>query len=157
MRNTMTRRRLLGLLAGAVGGTGISPVLSQSTGKTPVLRSRLGVCIDSYGIARGSAGKVAVAGFRDALAFLEFCHQRGAGGIQIRIDPGMAGGPAKLRSKAESYGMYVEGQGSLPGKRVRSAAIRERGPRGQGGGCGRAPHCDARRAALRDAGLGGGV
>ena len=124
MKDAMSRRRVLGLLAGAVGGIGVSPVAggstekiaSESAGKMPVLRTRLGVCIDSYGIARGAAGKGAGGGFRDAAAFLEFCHQRGAGGIQTRIDPALPGGPARLRSQAEQYGMFVEGQGSLPAK-----------------------------------------
>jgi sugar phosphate isomerase/epimerase len=113
MNDAMTRRQALGLLAGAVPV--LSTVRSSISAESPA-PNRLGVCIDCYGIARGSAGKVAGAGFRDALAFLEYCHQRGAGGIQIRIDSAMPGGPAKLRSKAESYGMYVEGQGSLPAK-----------------------------------------
>ena len=135
MKDAMTRRQAIGLLAGAAGGVGLLPVLcpggtgvspvaggstekiaSEGTGKMPVLRTGLGVCIDSYGIARGAAGKQAGVQFRDAAGFLEFCHQRGAGGIQMRIDPAMSGGPAKLRSQADQYGMFVEGQGSLPAK-----------------------------------------
>jgi len=136
MNDAMTRRRLLGLLGDAAAGTVASPVLGQggtgvspvpggstgkmpvppNTGKMPVLPTRLGVCIDSYGIARGAAGKQAGGPFRSAAGFLEFCHERGAGGIQMRIDPALPGGPAKLRSRAEQYGMFVEGQGSMPVK-----------------------------------------
>ena len=114
MKDAKTRRQAIGLLAGA------APVFSTASfgfgAQTAVPPNRLGVCIDSYGIARGAAGKQAGVQFRDAAGFLEFCHQRGAGGIQMRIDPAMPGGPAKLRSQAGQYGMFVEGQGSLPAK-----------------------------------------
>jgi sugar phosphate isomerase/epimerase len=114
MNDAITRRRLLELLAGAAGAAAVSPARGQSTGKMPVLRTGLGICIDSYGIARGAAVKQGGGPFRGAAGFLDFCHQRGAGGIQMRIDPGVPGGPARLRSRAEQYGMFVEGQVGMP-------------------------------------------
>jgi hypothetical protein len=76
-------------------------------------RKRMGVGTDSYGF-RWSASNRTQARFRDALDFLEHCHQFGAGGIQAVIgdwDPEFV---ARFRAKAESWHMYLEGQIGLP-------------------------------------------
>jgi sugar phosphate isomerase/epimerase len=52
--------------------------------------------------------------FKDTIEFLEYCHQLGAGGVQIGVGSRDAGYPKKLREKAEGFEMYFEGQASLP-------------------------------------------
>ncbi len=47
---------------------------------------------------------------RDTLEFLEHCHAMGAAGIQSAIH----GDPAKIRSRAEELGMYVEAMVPMP-------------------------------------------
>ena len=78
-------------------------------------RKRLGVCTYSYNIhwkaARDGHPK---ARFKDTLEFLEYCHQLGAGGVQIGVGSREADYPKRLRDRAEAYEMYFEGQTSLP-------------------------------------------
>jgi sugar phosphate isomerase/epimerase len=52
--------------------------------------------------------------FTDALTFLDYAHQIGAGGVQVSLGSTDANYAAQLRAKAESHGMYYEGQASLP-------------------------------------------
>jgi sugar phosphate isomerase/epimerase len=46
--------------------------------------------------------------------FLEFCHARGAGAIQTPLGIRDAAYAAKLRARAEEFGMFVEGSSSTP-------------------------------------------
>src|SRR5881394_4096458 len=64
---------------------------------------RMGVCVYSYGRGR----------FRDAMEFLAHCHEIGAAGVQTGLgtDAKVA---SKVKEKAEEWGMYVEGQVSMP-------------------------------------------
>src|SRR6266540_6262564 len=108
----MTRRQMLGTLAGAM------PLLGGATslfGADNPRRKRLGVCSYSYNIhwkaARDGHPKV---WFKDTIEFLEYCHQLGGGGVQIGVGSRDADYAKKLRAKAEAYGMYFEGQTSLP-------------------------------------------
>ncbi|MDX2044227.1 MAG: sugar phosphate isomerase/epimerase family protein [Acidobacteriota bacterium] len=57
--------------------------------------------------AQGAAGRFRQ---RDALEFLEKCHQLGAGGVQTSLN----GDLQKLRARAEELGMYLEGMVSIP-------------------------------------------
>ncbi len=108
----MTRRQMLGTLAGAMPLLGIS---TSVFGADTPRRKRLGVCSYSYNIhwkaARDGHPKVR---FKDTIEFLEYCHQLGAGGVQIGVGSREADYPKKLRAKAEAYEMYFEGQVSLP-------------------------------------------
>ena len=103
---------MLGTLAGAVPLFGADPFLF---GADSPRRKRLGVCTYSYNIrwkaARDGHPK---ARFKDTLEFIEYCHQLGAGGVQIGVGSRDADYPKKLRAKAEAYDMYFEGQASLP-------------------------------------------
>src|SRR5688572_11045299 len=110
--STMTRREMLGTLAGA------TPLLGAVTslfGADAPRRKRLGVCTYSCNIhwkaARDGHPK---ARFKDTIEFLEYCHQLGAGGVQIGVCSRNSDYPKKLRAKAESYEMYFEGQAGLP-------------------------------------------
>ena len=103
---------MLGTLAGAMPLLGVATSLFAAD--TP-RRKRLGVCTYSYNIhwkaARDGHPK---ARFKDTLEFLEYCHQLGAGGVQIGVGSREADYPKKLRERAEAYEMYFEGQTSLP-------------------------------------------
>jgi sugar phosphate isomerase/epimerase len=73
-----------------------------------VKTSPLGIVIHSYPVRSRDKG------FTDPLNFLNFCHDRGAAGIQIglgRLTTELAG---VLRAQAEKLGMYVEGSTSPP-------------------------------------------
>jgi len=78
-------------------------------------RKRLGVCGYSYNLhwkaAREGHPK---ARFKDAVEFLEYCHQLGAGGVQVAIGSRGADYIARLRARAGALGMYLEGELSLP-------------------------------------------
>src|SRR6266550_4724410 len=109
--NAMTRREMLGALAGAM------PLLAAPAlfGADNPRGKKLGVCTYSYNIHWKAArdGHPTVR-FKDSLEFLDYCHQLGAGGVQIGVGSRDADYPKKLRAKAEAYGMYFEGQASLP-------------------------------------------
>ena len=108
----MTRRQMLGTLAGAMPLVGIATALFGAENRG---RRRLGVCTYSYNIhwkaARDGHPQVR---FKDTIGFLEYCHQLGAGGVQIGVGSKDSDYPKKLRAKAEGYEMYFEGQASLP-------------------------------------------
>jgi sugar phosphate isomerase/epimerase len=108
----MTRRKMLGTLAGAIPLLGVATSLFGADNSR---RKRLGVCTYSYNIhwkaARDGNPKVR---FKDTIEFLEYCHQLGAGGVQIGVGSRDAEYPKKVRAKAEAYEMYFEGQASLP-------------------------------------------
>src|SRR5258706_5025658 len=52
--------------------------------------------------------------FSNALEFLDYCHGLGAGGVQVTIASRDLNEAAKIRAKTEAYGMYFEGQLSMP-------------------------------------------
>ena len=112
MKNTMTRRQMIGGLATSMP---LLCALPSLVGAESVGRKRLGVCTYSYNFhwkaARDGQPKVR---FKDTIEFLEYCHQLSAGGVQIGVGSRDPDYPNKLRAKAESYGMYFEGQAGLP-------------------------------------------
>jgi sugar phosphate isomerase/epimerase len=93
---------------------GASSALTLAAAKPPV-RKRLGLGTYSYVIhwkaARDGHPK---ARFKDTLGFLDYAHQLGAGGVQAALGVNDAGQARKLRDKAQTCGMYLEGQTSLP-------------------------------------------
>jgi len=105
----MTRRTMLELLASSAAGLAVAPSLGRAA--TLPHRKRLGIGMHSYGFhwqaARERNGN---AKFSDALGFLGYCHQLGAGGIQVAIASKEQSEARRIRAKAESYGMYFEGQ-----------------------------------------------
>jgi sugar phosphate isomerase/epimerase len=50
----------------------------------------------------------------ETLAFLDYCHEIGAGGIQAGLSQPDMDYARKVRAKAEQYGMYFESSGRLP-------------------------------------------
>jgi sugar phosphate isomerase/epimerase len=98
---TLTRRELLtagatALVAGAAGAADD--------------RRRMGVVIHSYGLR--AAGKESH--FDDPLAFLEYCHGLGAGGVQTSLGARDDAYADRLRERAKALGMYVEGSVRAP-------------------------------------------
>ena len=99
-----TRRQMLVRCAGAV------PALAYFSGRlkaAPQKRS-MGIVIHSYSLRR----------FTDPLDFLEHCHARGAGGIQIPIGVRDDTYTMKLRQELENKRMYLEGSIRLPRDRA---------------------------------------
>lgn len=72
-------------------------------------RERMGVVLYSYGI-RARADK----DLADPIRFLEFCRERGAGGIQMSLGNRSDDAVKDLRGRAERHGMYVEGSVRTP-------------------------------------------
>src|SRR5438105_2052759 len=70
----------------------------------------MGVCVYSFGRGR----------FKDAMEFLTYCREIGASGVQVGlgVEPKFA---ASVGEKAREWGMYVEGQVSMPKSDVDSA------------------------------------
>src|SRR6266849_4650433 len=104
----ITRRTMIRLLAGATPTLSVLPALwgAQSTD-----RKRLGVGMHSYGIHWGaSRSNHPQTRFKDALEFLEYCHQLGAGGVQVAIGSQEPDYAAKIRAKVETHQMYLEAQ-----------------------------------------------
>jgi sugar phosphate isomerase/epimerase len=104
----ITRRELLA--AGAASAPslllGPRPVAAEPPSTE---RTGMGVVIHSYGL-RQAAEK----GFADPLRFLEFCHERGAGGVQVGLGAKDEAYIDRLRERARGLGMYLEGSVRLP-------------------------------------------
>jgi sugar phosphate isomerase/epimerase len=111
MNAQMTRRKMLGVLASA-------PLLAGAPalfGGESAPRKRMGVCTYSYNIHWSASREGHLkAQFKDPIEFLDYCHELGAGGVQMGLGPGGSETALKLRAKAETLAMYFEGQVSLP-------------------------------------------
>ena len=77
-------------------------------------RKRLGVVLYSYAIRLAADRAAGKPGFTDPLAFVEYCHELGAGGVQTGIGARGKEYLAALRKKLETYGMFLEGSIRLP-------------------------------------------
>lgn len=81
----------------------------------PDRKTHLGVAEYSYNLRNTADRSRGVRlPFNDPLTFLDYCHRLGAGGIQVAIGSRDADYVAKLRAKAESTGMFLEGSIRLP-------------------------------------------
>jgi sugar phosphate isomerase/epimerase len=81
-----------------------STALFASAGRADeVNKSPLGIVIHSYPVRSRDKS------FSDPLAFLRFCHDRGAAGVQISLGPLTPELAGIMRATAEKLGMYVEG------------------------------------------------
>ncbi len=80
--------------------------LTTTCRAAPVTPSRLGVIIHSYGIrSRQERDKA----FDDPLRFLEFCHAREAGSVQLPLGQHDSAWCERLRDRAAALQMSVEG------------------------------------------------
>jgi sugar phosphate isomerase/epimerase len=78
-------------------------------------RKRLGIGMHSYGFHwKAGKDKHPQARFSDALEFLKYAKQLGAGGVQVAIGAKDSAYAKELRAEAESSGMYFEAQATLP-------------------------------------------
>jgi sugar phosphate isomerase/epimerase len=91
----VTRRVFLAAAASAAAGG----LRAEAPKKT-----KLGLLLYSYSIRSR-----AVKGFAEPLAFLNFCHERGAAGVQLPLGRRDAKESTRVRKRAEELEMYVEG------------------------------------------------
>jgi 3-oxoisoapionate decarboxylase len=73
-----------------------------------VKKSPLGIVIHSYPI------RSRVRGFSDPLAFMHFCHERGAAGVQVPLGILSDEHARELRFEVEKHEMYLEGSTHPP-------------------------------------------
>jgi sugar phosphate isomerase/epimerase len=107
----MTRREMLRSLTAGTVLIGATPLLLSAEARP---RKRLGVCTYSYGIHWRAARDGAQVPFRDTLEFIDYCHTLGAGGVQIALGSKEPDYARRARAKCEQFGMYYEGQVTLP-------------------------------------------
>lgn len=99
----MTRRDLIKTAAMPAAGALLSGLV-----RAAVPEYKMGIATTSFtapfgpGVGRGAPA--------DTMAFLERCHGLGAAGIQSAL----GGDMGKLRSKAEEYGMWIQGMAQVP-------------------------------------------
>ncbi|HJT77130.1 MAG TPA: TIM barrel protein [Gemmataceae bacterium] len=110
-----TRRDMLAACAAAVPALCGLPV-----GAAPpsAARPRLGVVAYSYAIRLAADRASGKPGLTDPLALVEHCHEIGAGGAQVGLGVRDGEYAARLRSKVEGFGMYLEGIVALPKDRA---------------------------------------
>jgi 3-oxoisoapionate decarboxylase len=109
---SLTRREMLRILSAGAAGAILSTPRVFAVSPRP---KRLGIGMHSYGFQwRAAQDGAREAKFSDALEFVDYCHGLGAGGVQVTIKSRDAQYARQIREKAEAYGMYFEGQLSLP-------------------------------------------
>lgn len=110
----MNRREVLFSIAGGLAATNIGQ-LARIYGAEVAGKSRLGIADFSFNIRfRAELTNRMNGSLGDPLNFLDYCHNIGAGGIQMNIGIRDENYTRKLRKKAEGYDMFVEGSLSLP-------------------------------------------
>ncbi|UCG58608.1 MAG: sugar phosphate isomerase/epimerase [Phycisphaerales bacterium] len=110
----MNRRDVLHSIAGGLAAATIGD-LPIVCGAGQARRSRLGVAQFSYNIRLRAERSGRVKGrLADPLNFLDHCRNIGAGGVQMDIGVRDDAYTRKLRERARSYDMFVEGSTSLP-------------------------------------------
>jgi len=110
----MNRRELLysiasGFAAATIGGT------CRAYDTKKVKKPRLGIADFSFNnrLRAERTGKTK-SNLGDPLNFLDYCHNIGAGGIQMNIGVRDEAYTHKIRQKTEKYEMFIEGSTSLP-------------------------------------------
>src|SRR5438067_1250680 len=107
----MKRRAFLSATSvGLVMRSLIRPLMAQQPNEGHTMK--MGIASTSFMMARRP---------KDTYEFLEHCHDLGAAGIQAPLN----GDLKKIRSRAEDWGMYIEGMIELPDNRDTSAFERE--------------------------------
>jgi sugar phosphate isomerase/epimerase len=89
-----------------------APALASAIGADR--SKRLGVVQYSYALRLSTERAAGKTGLADPLAFLEHCHEIGAGGVQFGMGTRDSKYLATLRKKAEAHGMDLEGTIRLP-------------------------------------------
>jgi sugar phosphate isomerase/epimerase len=88
---------------------------SASLSAEPPSKRTLGIGMHSYGFAWKAArdGQPGTK-FTGALSFLEYAHSIGAAGVQVTIRPDEREDAPHIRARAETLGVFFEGQLSVP-------------------------------------------
>jgi 3-oxoisoapionate decarboxylase len=114
----MTRRQMLRSITASTALLGATPLLLSA----PESAKRLGIGMHSYGSHwKAAKDNSSNAKFSDALEFLKYAKQIGAGGVQVTIGNKDFAYARKLRAEAESSGMYFEAQMTLPKQKAELA------------------------------------
>jgi sugar phosphate isomerase/epimerase len=100
----MNRREMLISVAGGLSASVLGASAYAAAAEEPK-KTGLGICSNSYMIGHAFSG---------SLGFLEHCHSLGAGGMQIGLGNHDEAYFKNLRSKAEEWGMFIEGMTGLP-------------------------------------------
>src|SRR5437867_264805 len=110
---SLSRRKMLGILLGAAGS--MASVRFDLRAAAGGGGARLGIGMHSFGFHwQAARNRASDAQFSNALEFLDYCHGLGAGGVQVAIASRDLKEAGQIRAKAESRGMYFEGQLSMP-------------------------------------------
>ncbi len=108
---SLSRREMLRCLGASIPLALAAPSLLTAE----LSRKRLGIGMHSYGFHwKAAKDNSPNAKFSDALEFLKYAKQIGAGGVQVTIGPKDLAYAKSLRTEAESSGMYFEAQTTLP-------------------------------------------
>jgi len=109
------RREILVSIGGALTTAALGGPLFAQAASSPK-RNRLGVCTDSYSIRRREDRNIGAPreGFAEPLRFLAYCHDLGAGGIQLEIGTREETYASRLRRQAQDWDMFVEASIRLP-------------------------------------------
>jgi len=110
----MNRRRMLQVLGGSTAT--MLTARASARGDTPPVRTGTGVCMYSYRIRPQDERRRKVdpsKRLREPLVFLRHCHELGAGGVQTDLGIRDADDARALRTKAEAWGMFIEGVAHL--------------------------------------------
>lgn len=112
----MNRRDVLLSIAGGFSAS-VLGAPSRLLGATELKKTQLGVCVYCLGI-RCRAERGRGTDLADPVNFLEHCRQLGAGGIQVPLKTKDTAYTSRLRGRAESYEMFIEGIAGLPRDRA---------------------------------------
>jgi sugar phosphate isomerase/epimerase len=106
------RREILFSMAGAIAAAQLRIAAAEETRN----RTRLGICTDSYAIRRREDRNIREAPerFMEPSRFLAYCHDLGAGGVQLDLGRQDEAYTARFRRQAQDWGMFVEASLGLP-------------------------------------------
>ncbi len=108
----MTRRRMLALTGAAAMSMVGAPAALAAISSQP---KRLGIGMHSYGFHwRAAKEKHPKTRFTDALEFLRYARDLGAGGVQVAIGEKDQTYARAIREEWEKHGLYFEAQFALP-------------------------------------------
>ena len=113
------RREILFSMAGAIAGAQLR-IATATQIRNPQSASRnrngLGICTDSYALRGREDRNIRESRerFAEPLRFLEYCHNLGAGGIQLEIGKREETYASRLRRQAQEWAMFVEACIRLP-------------------------------------------
>lgn len=110
----MNRREVLYSIAGGLAAATFG-CASKIYSTEKVKKSRLGIADFSFNIRLRAERTGKMKGnLGDPLNFLDYCHNIGAGGIQMNIGIRDEVYARKIRQKTEKYDMFIESSASLP-------------------------------------------